>query len=195
MSLSTMITDSDVAAVLSNPRLPDNPIVECNSAFLTLTGYSREEIIGHNCRFLAGPDTDNAQTDAIRACVRERRPALIELLNYRKDGTPFRNAVMIAPIFGDDGALEYFLGSQMAVAGPETQRESRAADARARIGALTARQRAVLVAMASGKLNKQIAWDLGLTERTVKMHRAAMLKALNARSGAEGIRLAIEAGY
>ncbi|MFZ2996187.1 PAS domain-containing protein [Sphingobium sp.] len=195
MSLSTMITDSDVAAVLSNPRLPDNPIVECNSAFLTLTGYSRDEIIGHNCRFLAGPDTDNAQTDAIRASVRERRPALIELLNYRKDGTPFRNAVMIAPIFGDDGALEYFLGSQMAVAGPETQRECRAADARARIGALTARQRAVLVAMASGKLNKQIAWDLGLTERTVKMHRAAMLKALNARSGAEGIRLAIEAGY
>lgn len=195
MSLSAMITNSDVAAVLSNPRLPDNPIVECNAAFLALTGYTREEIVGRNCRFLAGPDTENAQTDAIRACVREQRPALIELLNYRKDGTPFRNAVMVAPIFGPEGSVEYFLGSQMAVTGPETQRAHRAADALARIGALTARQRSVLVAMAAGKLNKQIAWDLGLTERTVKMHRAAMLKALNARSGAEGIRLAIEAGY
>jgi DNA-binding NarL/FixJ family response regulator len=119
----------------------------------------------------------------------------VELWNYRKDGTPFRNAVMVAPIFGDTGEVEYFLGSQMAVGEPDGQATQRSAEARLRIDALTARQRDVLVAMTAGKLNKQIAWDMGLTERTVKMHRAAMLKALGVRTGAEAIRLAIEAGY
>ena len=58
MSLSLMIGSSPIAAVMSNPRLPDNPIVECNQAFVTLTGYRSDEIIGHNCRFLGGEDTE-----------------------------------------------------------------------------------------------------------------------------------------
>ncbi|KMS54634.1 histidine kinase [Sphingobium cupriresistens LL01] len=186
-----MIAESAVPAVVTNPRLPDNPIVDCNDAFMALTGYARDEIVGRNCRFLRGADTDGASTDMIRAAIRDNRPALVELLNYRKDGTPFRNALMIAPIFGADGTLNYFLGSQMAV---EAAASQRADDAIALIGTLTQRQRAVLVGMAQGRLNKQIAYDLGLTERTVKMHRAAMLRALNVRTAAEGIRLAIEAG-
>lgn len=195
MSLSEMIANSAIAAVISNPRLPDNPIVECNDAFIALTGYTRDEIVGRNCRFLSGPDTEPWLTETIRTGVRERRPVLVEILNYRKDGTPFRNAVMVAPIFGVDGELDYFLGSQMAVETPDAAGAERSSGARERIAALTSRQRDVLIAMAAGKLNKQIAWDLGLTERTVKMHRAAMLKALGVRTGAEGIRLAIEAGY
>ncbi|WP_176400398.1 PAS domain-containing protein [Sphingobium sp. Z007] len=191
MSLPEMIAESAVPAVVTNPRLPDNPIIECNDAFTALTGYSREEIIGRNCRFLRGPGTDGASTDMIREAIRASRPVLVELLNYRKDGTPFRNALMIAPIFAADGSVEWFLGSQMAVQEPGDQR---AEDAAALIATLTERQRAVLVGMAQGRLNKQIAYDLGLTERTVKMHRAAMLRALNVRTAAEGIRLAIEAG-
>ncbi|MEK7343482.1 MAG: PAS domain-containing protein [Pseudomonadota bacterium] len=189
MSLSEMIAGSAVAAVLTNPRLPDNPIVECNEAFLALTGYDRDEIVGRNCRFLAGDVQNCAQTQEIRAAIHERRPLLVELQNYRKDGSAFRNALMIAPIFGLDGTVNYFLGSQMPVEGPRDN------DASRRIDALTDRQRAVLMAMAEGRLNKQIAYDLGLTERTVKMHRAAMLKALGVRTAAEAIRLAIEAGY
>jgi PAS domain S-box-containing protein len=191
MSLSEMIAESAVPAVVTNPRLPDNPIVDCNDAFMALTGYAREEIVGRNCRFLRGAGTDGASTDLIRAAIRDSRPVLVELLNYRKDGTPFRNALMIAPIFAADGSVEWFLGSQMAVQEPGDQR---AEDATALIATLTERQRAVLVGMAQGRLNKQIAYDLGLTERTVKMHRAAMLRALNVRTAAEGIRLAIEAG-
>lgn len=192
MSLSEMIAESAVPAVVTNPRLPDNPIVACNDAFTVLTGYAREEIIGRNCRFLRGAGTDGASTDTIRDAIRANRPVLVELLNYRKDGTPFRNALMIAPIFGADGTPDYFLGSQMAVEEATTQR---ADDATARIATLTPRQRAVLSGMAQGRLNKQIAYDLGLTERTVKMHRAAMLRALGVRTAAEGIRLAIEAGF
>jgi len=195
MSPSDMIANSAIAAVLSNPRLPDNPIVDCNQAFLTLTGYARGEIIGRNCRFLSGPDTEPWLQEAIRAGVRAHQPVIVDILNYRKDGTPFRNALMIAPIFGADGLPDYFLGSQMAV---ETQTDGtagRGEHARARIAALTERQREVLIAMAAGRLNKQIAWDLGLTERTVKMHRAAMQRALGVGSSAEAIRLAIEAGH
>lgn len=191
MSLSEMIAGSAVAAVVTNPRLPDNPIVACNTAFVALTGYAPDEIIGRNCRFLAGADTDAVGTQTIRTALAERRPVLVELLNYRKDGTGFRNAVMIAPIFGPDGTLDWYLGSQIAV---EDTGSPRSEEAVALIATLTDRQRAVLNGMAEGQLNKQIAFDLGLTERTVKMHRAAMLRALGARTAADAIRIAIEAG-
>lgn len=196
MSLSEMIAGSAIAAVISNPRLPDNPIVECNDAFIALTGYTRDEIIGRNCRFMSGPGTEAALTEMIRQGIREQRPVLVDILNYKKGGTAFRNAVMVAPVFGIDGQLEYFLGSQMEVDGGKTDAGTiRQHNARYLIDGLSPRQKQVLMGMAAGKLNKQIAYELGLTERTIKMHRAAMLRALNIRSGAEAIRLAIEAGY
>jgi hypothetical protein len=196
MPLPEMLDKSAIAAVLSDPRLPDNPIVECNHAFEMLTGYSREEIIGRNCRFLSGPLTEPWLTETLRSGVRRRHPVMVQITNYRKDGSPFRNAVMIAPIFDDDGQLKYFLGSQVEV--PDEQVSAldvRRGVAYDKVQALSARQRAVLVQMAAGKLNKQIAWELGLSERTVKMHRGAVLKALGVRTTAEALRIAIEAGY
>jgi PAS domain S-box-containing protein len=116
MSLTSMIGTSPIAAVVSNPRLPDNPIVECNDAFVALTGYAREEIIGHNCRFLSGPGTEPWLTETLRNGIRRRQPVMVEILNFKKDGTPFRNAVMVAPIFDALGNLEYYLGSQVEIA-------------------------------------------------------------------------------
>jgi len=194
--LSSMIDNSAVAAVISNPRLPDNPIIECNAAFEALTGYARSEVIGRNCRFLAGPETEPGLTAQIVAAVSERRPVLVEILNYRKDGTPFRNAVLVAPIFDDQGELEYFLGSQMEVKSPDgAATGGRRNEARERIEGLSKRQRQVLIEMAAGKLNKQIAYGLGISERTVKMHRAAVLAALGVASSTDAIRIAVEAGY
>lgn len=196
MSLSEMIAGSAIAAVISNPRLADNPIVECNEAFIALTGYERAEIVGRNCRFMSGAGTEETLTETIRSAIRERRPVLVEILNYKKDGSPFRNAVMVAPVFGSDGELEYFLGSQMEVDADKAEANALQSDtARAKIAKLSSRQNQVLVAMAAGKLNKQIAYDLGLSERTIKMHRASMLRTLSVRTAAEAIRLAIEAGY
>lgn len=190
-----MIAGSAVAAVVSDPRLPDNPIVDCNEAFMALTGYDRSEILGRNCRFMSGPDTEEALSETIRAGIREQRPVMVDILNYRKDGSAFRNAVMVAPVFGPAG-LEYFLGSQVQVTFEgKDAKDRRSSDARARFDRLSKRQRQVLLAMAAGKLNKQVAFELGLTERTVKMHRAAMLHALDVRTAAEAIRLAIEAGF
>ena len=193
-ALAKMIDASPIAAVLSDPRQPDNPIVHCNAAFLALTGYDRDEVVGRNCRFLAGPSTEPELSEQIRQGVRARTPVLVEIRNYRKDGTPFRNAVLVAPIFDAEGELDYFLGSQ-ALAPEGEGAPSRASVARGRVDGLSPRQREVLLGMSSGKLNKQIAHELGLTERTVKMHRAALLKALDVRSGADAIRLAVEAGF
>ena len=196
MIASDLIASSAIAAVVSNPRLPDNPIVACNDAFVALTGYSREEIIGNNCRFLAGPETEPWLTEALRTGIKKQRPTMVEILNYKKDGTPFRNAVMVAPIFDASGDLEYFLGSQVEIA----DHMARANDERRRhgydrIAGLSPRQREILIEMAQGKLNKQIAYDLGLSERTIKMHRSALFRALGVKTTADAIRIAIEAGY
>ena len=196
MSLTSMIASSPIAAVISNPRLPDNPIVECNDAFVALTGYKSSEIIGHNCRFLTGAGTEPWLTEMLRNGIRRRQPVMVEILNYKQDGTPFRNAVMVAPIFDAAGELEYYLGSQVEI----SEDVARANDVRReaahdRIAALSRRQREVLLQLAAGKLNKQIAYELGLSERTVKMHRAAVFASLGVRTSADAIRLAIEAGY
>lgn len=198
MPVNEMIESSPIAAVVSNPRETDNPIVACNEAFVRLTGYGRDEIIGRNCRFLRGADTESWLTDTLRDGIRMRQPVMVEIRNYRKDGTPFRNAVMVAPIFDADGELEYFLGSQVEV--PDHGALATASDpvrqlARQKVEQLSKRQREILVEMATGKLNKQIAWDLGLSERTIKMHRSAMFRALAVQTSADAIRLAVEAGY
>jgi len=192
-----LIAQGAIAAVLSDPRQADNPLVACNDAFLALTGYAREEVLGRNCRFLTGPDTEAELSGRLREAVLARTPTIVEILNYRKDGTRFRNAVMVAPVFDAAGEVEYFLGSQMEVPdrGAVPQPDEAAGEAaRARIAALTPRQRQILRGMAEGQLNKQIAWALSLSERTIKMHRSALFRALDVRSSAEAIRLAVEAG-
>jgi PAS domain S-box-containing protein len=195
MPINVMIDNSLVAAVVSNPRLPDNPIVACNKAFMDLTGYAEHEIIGRNCRFLRGDGTEPELTKELRVGIAARVPVMVELLNYKKDGTPFRNAVMIAPIFDPEGELEYFLGSQVEVPGAaQKTTDNRAAEAREKVATLSRRQREILQCIAAGRLNKQIAFELGLSERTIKLHRAAVLRALGVRTSADAIRMAIEAG-
>ena len=189
------VARSPLAMVLSNPRRADNPIEIANAAFCDLTGYAESEIVGRNCRFLAGERTDEAVTEQIRAGIRSAQPVLVDIVNYRRDGSAFRNGVMITPLFGPDGELAWFLGSQVdlgpAHADAFARRRSSAAE---RVAALPPRQRQVLELIARGLLNKQIAWQLKLSEKTVKMHRALMLERLGAATSAEAIRLAVEAG-
>ncbi len=186
---------SPIAAVISNPRLPDNPIIATNEAFCTLTGYSEAEIIGRNCKFLAGPATEPWLTERIRQGVRQRQPVLVEILNYKRCGTPFRNAVLVAPVFDADGQLTYFLGSQVELhgddVGPSSKRHHLAVE---RVKSLTPRQREVLQKIAAGHRSKQIAHQLSLSEKTVKMHRAALMVRLQASNIADVIRIAVEAG-
>lgn len=194
-SLLASIRVSPIAAVISDPRLPMNPIVAVNDAFCTLTGYPIAEIIGRNCKFLAGPATEPWLTERISAGVRERRPVLVEILNYKRDQTPFRNAVLVAPVFDADGELEYFLGSQVELPddaiGPLSARH---ANAVAIVKTLSPRQREILERIAAGHRSKQIAWQLSLSEKTVKMHRSLLLQKLGTTNVADAIRIAVEAG-
>ena len=96
---------------ITDPNHPGNPVVYANDGFTRLTGFAREEILGRNCRILQGKDTSAEALAAIRAAVAAGRPCLVEILNYRKDGTPFWNALSIAPII-DEGRLTHFVGVQ-----------------------------------------------------------------------------------
>lgn len=99
--------------VVTDPRQPHNPIVLANRAFLQLCGYSAKEVVGQNCRFLQGPETDPAAIETIRRHLAGARDDLsVELLNYRKDGTAFWNQLVISPIFDDAGELIYYFSSQ-----------------------------------------------------------------------------------
>jgi PAS domain S-box-containing protein len=101
--------------VMTDARQPDNPIVLANKAFLDLTGYTAEEVLGKNCRFLQGASTSRSAIAEIRAALAEGREVNIELLNYRKDGAAFWNQLHISPIQDDDGRTAYHFASQIDV--------------------------------------------------------------------------------
>ena len=101
--------------IVTDPRQPDNPILFANKAFITMTGYAPEELVGRNCRFLQGPETDETTVAEIRRAVAERRELATEILNYRKDGSTFWNALFIAPVYNAKNELVYFFGSQLDV--------------------------------------------------------------------------------
>ena len=101
--------------IITDPRQPENPIVFANDAFETLTGYTREEVLGRNCRFLQGPETDRANIAAVRAAVEGVRDISVDLLNYRKDGTRFWNALYVSPVVDESGELQFFFASQLDV--------------------------------------------------------------------------------
>lgn len=193
--LLTSIVNSPIASVISNPRLPDNPIIAVNRAFCDLTGYGVEEILGRNCRFLAGPATEPWLTERIRQGTRDRKPTLVEILNYRRNGQPFRNAVLVAPVFFANGDLEYFIGSQVELeddaVGPSSNRHHHAVEV---VRTLSTRQREILQQISRGYRSKQISFALGLSEKTVKMHRALILEKIGTHNIADAIRLAVEAG-
>jgi PAS domain S-box-containing protein len=98
--------------VVTDPRRPDDPIVLANQAFLDLTGYSADEVIGRNCRLLQGPQTSANDVQELRAGLAAGGDVSVEILNYRKNGTAFWNELAISPVIGDDGELLYFFGSQ-----------------------------------------------------------------------------------
>ncbi|MEJ5979660.1 histidine kinase dimerization/phosphoacceptor domain -containing protein [Novosphingobium sp. PS1R-30] len=101
--------------VITNPGLDDNPIVFCNEAFQELTGYSREEIVGRNCRFLQGPDTDMSEVALVREAISRGHDIAVDLLNYRKDGSTFWNALYLSPVRDKDGIVRFFFASQLDV--------------------------------------------------------------------------------
>jgi PAS domain S-box-containing protein len=97
---------------IADARLHDNPIIYANAGFERLTGYSIEEVLGRNCRFLQGPGTDRDTLERLRLAIRRKHACTVQLLNYRKDGTSFWNRLSITPVRDPSGNVTHFIGVQ-----------------------------------------------------------------------------------
>jgi PAS domain S-box-containing protein len=109
---------------IADAKLPDQPLIYANAGFERLTGYSVAEVLGRNCRFLQGPATDAAVVDTLRTAIREQRVVTVQLLNYRKDGTPFWNRLSITPVQDSSGVVTHFIGVQSDVTAEKEARDA-----------------------------------------------------------------------
>ncbi len=164
--------------VITDPRLPDNPIVFVNDAFCRLSGYERGEILGRNCRFLQGPETDRAVVDQLRAAVLAGEPAQVDILNNRKDGEKFWNRLLMAPVHDGNGELAYYFASQVDVTiererlqGLESHNAALMAEVAGRLRAQQQSEARLRFATQAGKLG---IWELDL--RNFELNASSMLK-------------------
>lgn len=167
MQIGFMLTP--VAMVVSDPTLPDCPLIYVNAAFEKLTGFPAVEVLGRNCRFMQGPLTDPDDVGRLKEAIERRKPIELDLLNHRRDGTPFWNRLMVAPVFGDDGGLRYFVASQIDVTVErhrvlqlEQDREALAAEVAQRDVDLAAHNARLRLALKAGALGT---WTLDLPEQ------------------------------
>jgi PAS domain S-box-containing protein len=163
---SSAVRATRMSMVVTNPRLPDNPIVFVNDSFCRLTGFAREEIVGRNCRFLQGPETLPEHVDAIRAAIHDVRSLEIDIRNHRRNGTPFWNRLLLAPVHDVAGQLTYFFASQLDV----TLERERLADLEAQNALLAAERSVIAGQLALSEASLALAvdaaeigtWDLDL---------------------------------
>lgn len=117
--LSAAVLAAPTGIVVCDPNLPDCPVIYANPAFYRITGYSEEEVIGRNCRFLQGPGTNPRHIKALREAIENGEAIDLEIVNHRKDGSRFVNELHLSPMFGDDGAVRYIFGIQHDVSARE----------------------------------------------------------------------------
>ncbi|MBM6592394.1 histidine kinase famiy protein [Microvirga pudoricolor] len=160
--------------IVTDPKQDDNPIVFANGAFLDLTGYDEQEILGRNCRFLQGAKTDRQVVADIREAIRDRRAIAVEILNYKRDGSPFWNALFMGPVFDTDGELIYFFASQLDVTRRRTSEQAfRQAQKMEAIGQLTAG-----LAHDFNNLLQVMAGNVDMARQHIDGDRARLAKAL-----------------
>ena len=104
--------EKEMSVVFSDPHSPDNPMIFVSDEFEVQTGYTPEEAVGQNCRFLQGPETNPHAVEAIRQGLKAQTRFTIDIVNYRKDGEPFLNRLRIRPIYDGEGRLIFFAGAQ-----------------------------------------------------------------------------------
>jgi PAS domain S-box-containing protein len=161
-----LVRATQMPMMVTDCRQPDHPVVFVNDAFCRMTGYAREEVVGRNCRFLQGPETDAAAVQAIRDAVREARGIRVDLRNHRKSGEPFWNRLLIGPVRDRSGEVAYFFASQEDVTlelervkGLESSNAVLTAELARRVRALEAAEERLLAAADAGDLG---IWEFDL---------------------------------
>lgn len=137
------VRSTRMAMLITDPTQHDNPIVFANKAFQKLTGYDRHEVIGRNCRFLQGRDTDRRAVARLAEAIAKGHDISVDLLNYRKDGSRFWNALYLSPVRDDEGRIKFFFASQIDVT-PRIENQSRIAQEKERFEAEVERRVAQL---------------------------------------------------
>lgn len=214
------IDASNNCVTISDPRQDDNPLIYVNKGFEELTGYTQEEALGNNCRFLQNEDKDQPGLVTLRQAIREGTKVNAVLRNYRKDGSMFWNELYLSPVHDDQGDLLYFMGVQNDVSqrikleqGLREAVEASLRDAtwltqaildrlsKVRTGAdpsdmpsFTDREFVVLELLARGKSNVEIAKELELSVHTVRNYIASLYDKLELRSRVQVVIWAHERG-
>lgn len=116
------LEEIDHSVVISDPNTPDTPMVFISDEFEKQTGYSIEESLGKNCRFLQGPETDPKDIDYIRLALKRKKKITVDILNYKKNGEKFWNRLRIRPLFDEKGNLIFFAGYQNPISVEEVRR-------------------------------------------------------------------------
>ena len=160
------------SVVVTNPRLDDNPIIYLNDAFERMTGYARSAVIGRNCRFLQGENTDPETVSAIREAVAAREDVTVDILNYRADGSPFWNRLALTPLRDDTGEVAYFIGIQTyrgSGSKPEIDQRQKAIDALGELQHRVKNHLAMIVGMVRLQARAQTAEaDFGTLSRRIE---------------------------
>ena len=161
--LDRAVAASSNGIVITDPKLPDNPIVYVNPAFEKISGYATDEVLGRNCRFLQADDRDQQALEELRVAIREVRECRVVLRNYRKDGTPFWNELYVSPVHDEDGRLTNFVGVLNDVTHRRRIEEERDAllvkEQRARAEAVEVRRRLALLAAAGPSLSASLDYE------------------------------------
>lgn len=180
------------AILITDARAEDMPIVYMNQAFEQLTGYSESEVLGRNCRFLQGPETEPASLTPIREALQSHKPAHAVLRNYRKDGSLFINELYINPIRNAAGETTHFVGCQNSIEPPKLASPLR--EAHQRFATLSKREREVFHAITGGSTIKDFARMQGLSPRTAEKYRYRMQEKMGEKSLTMLVRYAIVLG-
>ncbi len=106
------LNSANSGIIITDNTQPDNPIIYCNKAFETITGYHHNDIIGHNCRFLQAQDRAQPERDILKECIEKGEECRVEIRNYKKNGKLFWNELYVSPVYNDDGEVTHFIGVQ-----------------------------------------------------------------------------------
>jgi PAS domain S-box-containing protein len=184
--LFTALERSGIAMVVTDPRLPDNPVIFVNDGFTRLTLFEPAEVVGRNCRFMQGAGTDPATVDRLRNALQAAEPVDLHILNYRRDGTAFWNALFISPVLDAAGRPAFFLATQTDVT---AQHQAQVSDARIRTqdNALAEANERLRMTLSISGVAASWEWDIA-TGVILGDTRFASLYGLSAEEAEHGVR-------